>query len=589
MTNAPPPFLPPQAGEGLRVGAPGAVTTARLERATKVRFQTTLTPDTIRKYTGSGAWKDYPLLAAFDAALARTPDKTAIVSPDGSRLTYAETAAKAEAIARNLQLVGIGADDVISMQLPNCAEFILVHLAALRLGAVTNPLLPNYRAKELSYILKFAGSKVCIIPDRYRGFDYLGMHGELRHSLPELRAVYVRGSNVGPGMLPFAELAKPRTGVSLPEPQTDCNRVTLLAFTSGTESTPKGVMHSENTMMYGTLTMARLLNLNADDVVWTPSPLAHATAFQWGMRQAFTIGGTVVLQDIWDPLEGIKLIERERCTYTLAATPFAAMLLEHPQIDAHDLSSFRIFASAGAPIPEQLGNKFRDRIGCTLIGMWGMTECFVGSASAADDRDDKLWLTDGKAMPGGGELAIFDETRTKMLPPGQPGELATRGPHVALGYFNDPARTENTFRKDGWLFSNDLATIDAEGYIRIVGRMKDIINRGGIKISVREIEEMLLVHGAFSNVAVVAVPDARLGEKSCAFVICHPGRSAALPDIVAYLESKGVAKYKLPEFFIPLREFPMTASGKIQKFQLREDFVQGKYAPANPAANSKTA
>jgi non-ribosomal peptide synthetase component E (peptide arylation enzyme) len=556
--------------------------------ATKVRFETTLTPETIQKYTNSGAWKDHPLLAAFESAVAKTPDKTAIVAPDGSRLTYAETQAIAETIARNLHNIGVGRGDVISMQLPNCAEFVLVHLAALRLGAVTNPLLPNYRTKELSYILKFAGSKICIIPDRYRGFDYLSMHAHLRSALPELGVVYVRGSNVGPGMESFADLTKPASGSSLPELPRDCNQVSLLVFTSGTESTPKGVMHSENTMMYGTLTMASLLNLTADDVVWTPSPLGHGTAFQWGMRQAFTLGATVVLQDIWDPLEGIKLIARERCTYTLAATPFAAMLLECPDIDKHDLSSFRIFACAGAPIPEQLGNKFRDRIDCTLIGMWGMTECFVGSASPPDDREAKLWLTDGKAMPGGAELGIFDERRTKMLPPGQAGELATRGPHVALGYFNDPLRTESTFRKDGWLFSNDLATIDAEGYIRLVGRTKDIINRGGIKISVREIEEMLLAHGAFRAVAVVAVPDSRLGEKSCAFVICRLGRSASFEEVITYLEGKGVAKYKLPEYFVPLQEFPMTASGKIQKFQLRDDFVKGNYDAAKHAVGAKT-
>jgi non-ribosomal peptide synthetase component E (peptide arylation enzyme) len=192
-------------------------------------------------------------------------------------------------------------------------------------------------------------------------------------------------------------------------------------------------------------------------------------------------------------------------------------------------------------------------------------------------------------MPGGAELAVFDEARTNMLPPGQPGELATRGPHVALGYFNDPVRTGNTFRKDGWLFTGDLATIDNEGYIRLVGRMKDVINRGGLKISVREIEEMLLAHGAFSTVAVVAVPDSRLGEKSCAFVICRPGASPSFEDVLAYLEGKGVAKYKLPEYFIPLKEFPMTASGKIQKFQLRDSFINGKFAVADKAAATKTA
>ena len=551
-----------------------------------MKFETTLTPEVIEKYNSLGLWNDRSLLAAFNDAVRLTPDKVAIIAPNGSRLTYAETASKAEAIARNFHAIGVGDGDVISVQLPNCAELILVHLAALRLGAVTNPLLPNYRSKELTYILGVVHTKVCIIPDRYRGFDYVAMHAELRAKLPDLKAVYVWGDNPGPGMRPFADLTLAQPEVSLPPPPSDCNRVTLLVFTSGTESNPKGVMHSENTLMYGTQAMARLLHLTADDVIWTPSPMGHGTAFQWGLRQTFTLGATVVLQDLWDPAEGIRLIEKERCTFVLGATPFAAMLLECPELDGRDMSSFRIFACAGAPIPEQLGNNFRARTGCTLIGMWGMTECFVGSGSAPDDRDDKLWLTDGKAMPGA-ELAIFDETRGTILPPGEVGELATRGPHVALGYFNDPERTESTFRRDGWLFSNDLATIDAEGYIRLVGRKKDIVNRGGLKVSVREIEEMLLAHGAFSSVAVVAVPDPQLGEKSCAFVQRRPGQDASAKDVIAYLEAKGIAKYKLPEYFVELPEFPMTASGKIQKFQLRDDFVNGKFSRAGSAISAK--
>ena len=323
--------------------------------------------------------------------------------------------------------------------------------------------------------------------------------------------------------------------------------------------------------------MARLLGLTSEDVVWTASPLGHGTAFEWGMRQALVIGGTLALQDIWNVETALNIIERERCTFTLAATPFAAMLLESPEVDRHDLSSFRIFACAGAPIPQKLGEAFRQRIGCTLIGMWGMTECFVGSASPPDDRTEKLWETDGKAMPGA-ELAIFDATRSKQLPPGEVGELATRGPHVCLGYFNDPQRTRETFSADGWLFSNDLATIDTEGYIRLVGRKKDMINRGGLKVSAREVEELLLQHGNIVAVALVAVPDDRLGEKGCAFVVPRDNAQLTLPQLVRHLEDQGVAKYKLPEYLVVLHEFPMTASGKIQKFKLREDFVNGKYA-----------
>jgi len=539
------------------------------------RFETILTPEMVRKYESEGWWPNRSLIEVFDDVVARTPGKIALVAPDGSRMTYAELAAKVEWIAQNLARDGIRAGDVISLQLPNRAEFVLMHLAATRLGAITNPLLPNYRVKELSYILKFAATKVVVIPDVYRGFDYLRMYGELRAAVPDLRQIYVVGA-APTGFAPFERLLQELPAGTRADFPTidDYNAVTVLAFTSGTEAVPKGVMHSQNTLMYGTLAMAQLLGLTADDVVWAPSPLGHATAFEWGMRQALTIGGTLVLQDVWDVENALKIIERERCTFTLAATPFAAMLLESSSVERHDLSSFRIFACAGAAIPQKLGETVRARIGCTLIGMWGMTECFVGSASPPDDAEDKLWRTDGKAMPGA-ELAIFDESRTRRLPPGEVGELATRGPHVCLGYFNDPQRTRDTFSPDGWLFSNDLATIDADGYIRLVGRKKDIINRGGLKISAREVEELLLQHEAVLSVAVVGVPDARLGEKSCAFVVPRGRAVPTLHDLVDYLERRSVAKYKLPEYLAIVTEFPMTSSGKIQKFRLREEFVNG--------------
>ncbi|MBI4190434.1 MAG: AMP-binding protein [Betaproteobacteria bacterium] len=546
----------------------------------------TLTPEIIRKYESEGTWPNRSLIEIFDEVVRRTPDKIAIVGPDGRRMTYAEVAGKVDRIAGNLAAAGVQARDVISLQVPNWPEFVLVHLAATRLGAVTNPLLPNYRSKELSFILKFASSKVAVIPATFRGFDYPGMYAELKKELPDLRQIYAIGSDAPDGMTPFAELLEEPKSHIRPAPPgpPDYNEVTLLVFTSGTESTPKGVMHSHNTLMYSTAAMARLLGLTSEDVVWTASPLGHGTAFEWGMRQALVIGGTLVLQDIWDVENALKIIERERCTFTLAATPFASMLLESPTLDQYDLSSFRIFACAGAPIPEKLGEAFRRRIGCTLIGMWGMTECFVGSASPPDDRTEKLWKTDGKAMPGA-ELAIFDATRSKQLPPGEVGELATRGPHVCLGYFNDPQRTRDTFSDDGWLFSNDLATIDAEGYIRLVGRKKDVINRGGLKVSVREVEELLLQQGSIVSVALVAVPDERLGEKGCAFVVPRDDARLTLPQLVRYLEDRGVAKYKLPEYLVVLREFPMTASGKIQKFKLREDFVNGKYGPQRSAVS----
>lgn len=523
-------------------------------------------------YVEAGLWPNITIMDRFDDAVQRTPNKVAVVAPNGARLTYAELAAKVECVAKGLADVGVGKGDVVSIQLPSGPEAVIGHLAASHLGAVTNPLLPNYRAKELTYILGFARTKVAIIPSHYRNFDYVGMYAQLRPTLPDLAAVFVVGADGGEGMTPYRELEA--TVGSVAPAAADGNDITALIFTSGTESTPKGVMHSHNTAMYSTIHMAQLMGLTADDVIWAPSPIGHGTGFQWGVRQAITLGATLVLQDIWDPEEALRIIEAERCSFVLSATPFVVMLLETPSLGSRDLSSLRIFGCAGAPIPRQLGERARKEIGCTLVGMWGMSECFVGSASAPDEADEKLWATDGCAMPGG-ELAIFDDDRKKILPSGEIGELATRGPHVALGYFNDPERSASTFRSDGWLFSNDLATMDEDGYIRIVGRKKDIINRGGLKIASREIEDILVEHPKISRIALVPIPDDRLGEKGCACVVLRDAVTLNLSELTDFLIERGVAKYKLPEFLVLLPELPMTASGKVQKFQLRDSILDG--------------
>lgn len=531
-------------------------------------------PAAHRRYKEEGWWVDRTLLDYFDAAVAKSPHATAIVAP-GRRLTYAELDQESRRVASQFAALGLRKGDVVSIQLPNWAEFATVHLAASRLGAITNPLLPVYRENELSYILGFARSVIAVIPGSYRNWNYPAMYERMWPALPALRSVFVVNGEGGGRMQPYFALLRAPAG-PLPTVPMSGDDISALIFTSGTESRPKGVMHSHNTLLYGTVHIGKMLGLTERDVIWAPSPIGHGTGFEWGMRQAFTLGGKLVMQDLWDAEEALRLIEEERCTFTLTATPFATMLVDAPSAGKRDSSSFRYFASAGAPIPQQLGVEAKEKLGTLLIGMWGMSECFVGSASAPDEPQEKLWGTDGRAVPGG-ELAIFDETRTRILPPGETGELATRGPHVALGYFNDPERTRETFSPEGWLFSNDLATMDAGGYIRIVGRKKDIINRGGLKISAREMEELLLQHPRVKAAAIVGLPDARLGEKSCVFVIPRSEATPDLSELLTFLEARGVAKYKLPEYMVAVKDFPMTASGKIQKFVLRDGVASGVY------------
>jgi acyl-coenzyme A synthetase/AMP-(fatty) acid ligase len=516
-------------------------------------------------------WPNTTLLESFDRAVRTTPHKTAVVAGN-IRATYFELSQAANIVSRTLAADGLGKGDVISIQLPNWAEFVVLHIAATRLGAITNPLLPNYRGKELSYILDAARTKIAVIPQRYKNFDYPSLYNELHKALPNLNAIYaIDGAKSALVRCDALLRGGAQDPVAISHSGDD---LSSLIFTSGTESTPKGVMHSHNTMMYGSFAMAQLLNLTDKDVVWIPSPVGHGTGFQWGVRQAISLGAKMVLQDTWNPEDALALIEAEKCSFVLSATPFVAALTDSPMCASHDLSSFRIFACAGAPIPSQLGERAEKTLGCKLIGMWGMTECFVASASAPEANEKKRWNTDGKAMPGA-ELAIFDESRSRQLEPGEVGELATRGPQVSLGYFNDTKRTADSFLPGGWLFSGDLATIDADGYIRLVGRKKDIVNRGGLKISTKEIEDLLLQHPSIAQIAIVPVSDEKLGEKACACIVLKPGSSISFDEMIGYLTKHDIATYKLPELMNLMGEFPMTPSGKIQKAFMRKDLEKG--------------
>jgi non-ribosomal peptide synthetase component E (peptide arylation enzyme) len=536
-------------------------------------FETILDSARSTAYVDQGLWKNRTLIDIFDEHVAKTPDKTLLVAARGIRWTYRQVAERVEVLARNLAALGIGHGDVISAQLPNWGEFLIIHLAATRLGAVTNSLLPIYRAKDISYVLGLARTKLAIIPDGFRGYDYPETYRELRPNLPSLEHIYVVGDTCPGDMKPFGDLLKNTNAPAVERRAFDGDDVTILIFTSGTESSPKGVMHSHNTLLYGNLAGAKLLGLDADEVVWAVSPITHATGIEWNLRQAVVLGATLVMQEIWDPEAALELIEKERCTYTCAATPFAIMLLDSPSLSRRDLSSFRVFLCGGAAIPATLGAEVRDRIGCNLIPCWGMSECFAATMCSVLDPDNKRWGTDGRAMPGA-EVAIFGDDRVTMLPSGESGEIGTRGPHVCLGYFRDPERTKETFSKDGWLFSNDLGVLDENGYLRVIGRKKDIVNRGGLKISAREVEEMMLKHPAIQNAVLVGVPDRRLGEKSCAFIVVRSGESLSLEDLVEFLEKLGSAKYKLPEYLRIVAQLPMTPTGKVQKFKLKEAFVE---------------
>ena len=538
-------------------------------------------PEQLAPMPDAAEWRDRTLMDAFDDVVRRTPEKLVIVAGD-TRLTYADLARQVRVVAHNLFALGVKAGDVVSIQLPNWTEFFLVHLAATLIGAVTNPLLPIYRAKELSHILKIARSKVAVIPSGFRDFEYPTLYEQLWPTLPELQEIFVVGRDRPSSMRAFSDLLdEPNPQVSIEGTRTVSGSDTaVLIFTSGTEAAPKGVVHSHDTMMYSNITAARVLELTSQEIIWGVSPIAHATGLEWCVRLGIVLGATIVLQETWEREAALDLIEKERCTFTTGATPFAAMLLESPSLERRKLTSFKKFLCGGATIPPSLGSALFERVGCRLIPCWGMSECFAATMCSPSDCPQKQWGSDGRAVPGS-EIAIFDESRTRALGPNEVGEIATRGPHVCRGYYQDPERTAETFSRDGWLFSNDLGTLDGEGYLHVVGRKKDIINRAGLKISAAEVESLLSEHRLVRAAAVISVPDNRLGEKACVFVVPTGGEAPSLEGLTTWLTEKGLAAYKLPEYLVLVPELPMTPTGKVQKFKLRELWDTGDFLALN--------
>jgi cyclohexanecarboxylate-CoA ligase len=517
----------------------------------------------------AGYWRDQTLLDHLNRAIKRTPDKTALVairseSAEEKRLAYNEVDRLSDTLAVRLAQLGIGRGDAVSFQLPNWWQFPVLHLACLKLGAISNPLMTIFRERELRFMLRLAESKVFVVPTAFRGFDYAAMAENLRGELPALRHVFVVGGN---GNSDFAKLLAPEENrdatTLLCERQLSPDDVIQLLYTSGTTGEPKGVMHTSNTMLSNLVPFAERLHLDADDVIHMPSPMAHQLGFMYGIVMPVMLGATAVLQDVFEPKEMARQIAQERVTFTMGATPFLNDLTEHVERNRASTASLRVFVSAGAPIPRALVSKARQALGAAIISAWGMSENGAVTTTRPEDPEEKTMATDGCALPGM-EVRVVDVDRNILAT----GQLQVRGCSNFVGYLKRP-ELDNT-DADGWFDTGDLARMDAEGYIRIAGRSKDIVIRGGENIPVVEVEGLLFKHPKVAAVAIVGYPDSRLGERACAFVVPRDGASLSFAEMMSYLKAQQMAQQYIPERLELVTELPRTPSGKVQKFKLRE-------------------
>lgn len=535
----------------------------------------------------SGAWNDMIITDYLDKAVSSAATRTALVAyrvGDGQRhgMSYGELDRVVTRMAAGLAALGVEKGDVVSCQLPNWWQMSALHLACVRIGAVLNPLMPIFRERELRFMLGHAESRVLVIPQRFRGFDYAAMIDGLRGELPALRHVLVIDSGDDATDFSRALLDQPweervDTRALFAERRPTGDDVVQLLYTSGTTGEPKGVLHTSNTLLSNVRPYAERLRLGADDIVFMASPLAHQTGFLYGLMMPIYLHATAVLQDTWDPNFAARVVEAECPTFTMASTPFLADLVDVAPQHPDALASLKVFVAAGAPIPDALVEKAGDSVSARIVSAWGMTENGAVTMTSPDDPAERSIHTDGRALPFM-EVAVQDD-QGQPLPSGQEGHLVVRGASLFVGYLKRPELYG--VDRDGWFATGDLARMDERGYIRITGRTKDVVIRGGENIPVVEIENLLYKHPAISAVALVGCPDPRLGERLCAYVTLHdPAASLTLEEVTGFLLEQRLTRNYLPEYLEVLPALPRTPSGKIQKFKLREQAQAIRLDPA---------
>ena len=533
-------------------------------------------PSRMETFEAAGHWTRETSNDWLEAAARAHPEKVALVDRR-ARLDYAAFHARAVRLASRFVSLGLAADDVVAIQLPNWNEFVIAINAAMLAGIPFCQYHSDFRSREVEFILGFTGATALVVPREFRGFDYLSLLEGLRPRLPALRHVFV----VGDGDVPPGYVDLRRFLDSDPEPETapealaarrpHANQLSRTAFTSGTTGNPKAVLHLHNTTNCAIRFLNRGQRIGADSVflVFLPAGL------NWGLfnvLQALEAGCRLVLQDVFRADEALALIERERVTHFCCAPAHLVSMLNSPAFDRYDLSSLEVMMTGGASCPIEVIREVRDRLPGQLLEMYGMLECGTQAHTLLTDDPEEVCGTVGRPVPEMGIRVVDDEGRD--LPPGEVGEILTAGPSVTIGYYDNPEVNRESFTADGWFHTGDQGCFDAKGNLRIVGRKKEMLIRGGANIYPREIEEVLYQHPKVLDAAIVGIPDYRLGERVCACIVPKAGETMGFEELVAFLRDR-IATYKLPEYLRILDDLPRTPTGKVQKGPLRDLAMEG--------------
>ena len=536
--------------------------------------------------------QDCTIGQALDATVARHGDREALVVPhQGVRWTWRQLAQQADAVAAGLLAMGLQPGDRVGIWAPNCAEWVLSQLATARAGLVLVNVNPAYRRSELEYALNKVGCTALVLAPALKTSDYLAIvhdlapelaastPGQLQAAaLPQLRWVVRLGEAATPGMLNFNAIAGLATAASrarLAEigPTLRATDAINIQFTSGTTGHPKGATLTHRNILNNGFFVGEAIRLTEHDRLCIPVPLYHCFGMVMGNLGCLTHGATMVYPaEAFDPLAVLQTVQDERCTALYGVPTMFIAELDHPRFAEFDIRSLRTGIMAGSPCPIEVMKRVQAQMHMTEVTIaYGMTETSpVSTQSATDDPLDKRVSTVGRVQPHL-EVKIADE-QGRPVPVGVTGELCTRGYSVMQGYWGDPGKTAEAVDAEGWMHTGDLATMDAEGYVNIVGRLKDMVIRGGENIYPREIEEFLYRHPAVQDVQVVGVPDVKYGEELCAWIKLRDGASATPDEIRDFCRGQ-IAHYKIPRHIRFVDGFPMTITGKIQKFVMRQESI----------------
>ena len=526
-------------------------------------------PDFVARYRAKGYWEDRSLAGVFQDVFATFAGRTALIA-GSEHITYRELAGRVERLASHFLELGLRPLDRVVVQLPNVPEFVSVYFALQRVGAIAVMALPPHRYREIKYYVELTEAVAYVIPDQAGDFDFVELARRITSECRSLRHVVVAGE-APPGMVSLATCLSTESRVpasALGDVTIDSMDPAVLQLSGGTTGVPKLIPRLHNDYVYNSKTAATMVDVRPGDALLVVLPIAHNLPLACpGIQGFFLRGARAVLSASVRAQDVFSLIERERVTHLAVVPALLIRWINDPAISRYDLSSVRVVQSGGQRLQPEVKRLCEARIpSATVQENFGMAEGMLTFVRLDDPYDVRL-ETVGRPMCPDDEVKLVDDEGREVAD-GEVGELAVRGPYTLRGYYRAPEHNARVFTPDGFYLSGDLMRRHPSGNFVVEGRKKDLINRGGEKISAEEIESLILLHPAVQNVACVPMPDPVLGERTCAFVVPRRGQRVTLPEIVKHLTEAGIAKFKLPERLELIDELPLSPFGKVSKVTL---------------------